>query len=33
VNCVPCADGQTYCLQLVARDIDAVLLPDLVLTD
>lgn len=33
VSCLPCSDGLPYCLKLVARDLDAVLLPDLVITE
>lgn len=33
VACLPCADGELYCLRLVASDLDAVLLPDLVITE
>ena len=33
VDCVPCSDGQPYCLQLVARSLEGTLLPELVITD
>jgi hypothetical protein len=33
VECVPCADGEVYCLELVARDLEASLLPELVITE
>ena len=33
VECVPCADGEVYCLQLVARDLEAILLPELVIVE
>jgi hypothetical protein len=33
VSCVPCADGQPYCLNLVARNLEGTLLPNLVLVE
>jgi hypothetical protein len=33
VSCVPCADGQPYCLYLKARDLEGSLLPNLVLVE
>lgn len=33
LGCVPCADLAPYCLKLVATDLEAVLVPDLVLED